>query len=54
LVKDHANGIYAASGVGNFRAIGASIIVLTPQLFDKLSAIGLHELALDVWLKPVR
>lgn len=54
LMKDPANGIYEATGLGNFRPLTATLAILTQRLYDKLSAIGLHELSITVWLKPVR
>ena len=54
LMKDPANGIYEGAGLGNFRPLAATLAILTQPLYDKLSQIGLHELSITVWLKPVR
>ncbi|HZC51270.1 MAG TPA: hypothetical protein VE441_02050 [Mycobacterium sp.] len=54
LVDDPANGIYMAGGPGNFRPLTATASILTEPLYDKLAKIGLHELSIDVWLRPVR
>ena len=53
LMKEPTNGIYEATGLGNFRPLTATLSILTEPLYDRLSQIGLHELSITVWLKPV-
>ncbi len=50
LMDDRANGIYRAE---NDDTVRAEMIVLTPQLYDKLAAIGFAALEPDPWLRPV-
>lgn len=53
LIDDPRNGVYG-DAAGIFGPVPVQVTVLTPARYDTLSRIGLDELALDVWLKPVR
>jgi hypothetical protein len=53
LFDDPKNGVYGAAA-GIFGPVPVQVTVLTPARYDTFSKIGLDELALDVWLKPVR
>jgi hypothetical protein len=55
LMHDPANGIWAVvGGPGNFRRVTIELTVLSPVLYAKLAAIGLADLEVEPWLKPVR
>ncbi|HYU03226.1 MAG TPA: hypothetical protein VEL02_05205 [Jatrophihabitantaceae bacterium] len=53
MSKIPRNGIYG-TGSGIFGSVPVQVTVLTQSRFDALSKVGLDELSLDVWLKPVR
>jgi hypothetical protein len=51
LMDDRANGIYT-SWMGD--TVKVDMVILTPQLYDKLAAIGFAALDPQPWLRPVR
>ena len=51
LMRDPATGVYALGGAEN---VIVSMVVLTPDLYDRLAAIGLTAVDLSPWLRPVR
>jgi hypothetical protein len=54
LMHDRANGIWAVlGGPGQFQRVTIELTVLSPVLYTKLAAIGLADLEVEPWLKPV-
>ncbi|GAA0896428.1 hypothetical protein GCM10009558_084270 [Virgisporangium aurantiacum] len=51
LLRDPATGVYALGGAEN---VIVAMVVLTPDLYDRLAAIGLTADDLSPWLRPVR
>jgi hypothetical protein len=50
LMRDPATGVYAFGGSDN---VIVAMVVLTPDLYDRLAAIGLAAVDLSPWLRPV-
>jgi hypothetical protein len=51
LMRDPATGVYAFGGADN---VIVAMVVLTPELYDRLAAAGLTAVDLNPWLRPVR
>lgn len=51
LMEDKANGIYVS---GQEDIVRPEMVILTPQLYDKLAKIGFSHLRPDPWLRPAR
>jgi hypothetical protein len=52
LMRNPANGVYLLGGDGD--RIIVEMVMLTPELYDRLAAIGLAAVDLNPWLRVVR
>lgn len=53
LMSDKSNGVYG-SGMPGWQVVEVDIVVLTPELNEKLAAIKGAPLVIRPWLRPVR
>lgn len=54
LMRDGANGIYSSGYDPEREVVEVELVMVTPQLYEHFTRIGLDMLRLNPWLRPMR